>query len=62
MYMGKADEKPTTNDKAIVAPKAKYFSPDLQASVEADSPEQATEVIEKELAERKKAADNEGTK
>lgn len=60
--MGKADEKPTTSEKAIVAPKAKYFSPDLQASVEADSPEQATEIIEKELAERKKAADKEGTK
>jgi len=60
--MVKNAETPEKDSKPLVAEKVKYFSPDLGKSVEADSQEQATEVIEKELAERKKAADNEGTK
>lgn len=59
--VNKADT-PENAKKPLVAEKVKYFSPDLQRSVEADNQEQATEIIEKELAERKKTADNEGTK
>lgn len=58
--MVKTDDKPANDEKALVAPKAKYFSPELQASVEADSLDEATKIIEKEQAERKKAAAKEG--
>lgn len=50
-----ADNAKPSNDngKVLVTPKEKYFVPALQASVEAESLDEATKLAEKELASRK---------
>lgn len=59
--MADTSEKPQAKDKALVAPKANYFSPEVGA-VEADTLEDAQAIIEKETKaqEKKKAEDNKG--
>lgn len=42
--MSNQTEKPETKDKALVAPKQKYFSPEV-GQVEADSLAEATDII-----------------
>lgn len=60
--MADTSEKPQAVNKAVVAPKQRYFSPQLGESVEADNLEDAQAIIEKETKarEKQKAEENKG--